>query len=92
MLILKITIRMTVNAIKEDSISHNRFKSGINFLKIRSEMKAITAVKKDNTTIIWLTSFWTGKGGSGLKISKTPATSPRAVMIFSGVNFKTYRL
>lgn len=48
MVIFKITIKTSVNTMNAHSTTHKFRSKGINFRKIKSEMKAIIAAKKHN--------------------------------------------
>ena len=79
---------MTVNTISAHSTIHKLRSKGMNFRKIRSEMKAIIAVKTQRPVSNKLTPFCTGTCCSVLKIISIANTRQPEVTIFNGVNLK----
>jgi len=74
--------------IRAHSTIHNLPSKGINFRKIRSEMKAIIAVKIQRPINNPFIPFCTGICLSGLKNSSKANTRQPELTIFNGVNFK----
>jgi hypothetical protein len=89
MVILRMTIRTRVNTMKAHSTTHKFRSKGINFRKIKSEMKAIIAAKKQRPITKPLKPFCTGSCPVGLTKRNTPNTRKPEVAILSGVSFKT---
>lgn len=73
---------------KAHSTTHKFRSKGINFLKIKSEMKAIIAAKKHRPVSMTFTPFCTGICRAGLKSITNASTRQAEVTIFKGVNFK----
>ncbi len=76
---------MMMKAINTPSMIHSFLRLGINFLKIRSETKAITATKKEKNANIPDTS--TCSGGFLYHKYSTAVTRARAETMFNGVSF-----
>lgn len=87
MALLNMSISTTANRISTHSTAHNLPSKGINFLKIRSEMKAIIAVNKHKPAIKLFMPDCTGTAVEGLINIITPATRHNALTIFKGVSF-----
>jgi len=79
---------MIVRIIKAHSVTHKLRSKGINFRKIRSEMKAIIAVKKHKPVIKACIPFCTGRFCPLSNKSITPVTRQAAHTIFNGVSLK----
>lgn len=78
---------MMVMTIIIPSTIHNFFKSGINFLKIRSDTKPITAIRIQKPTIQIVIFTCPACCGSCLTNNNTAATRQVAEVRFKGVNF-----
>jgi len=85
--ILRITIKTRVNTMKAHSTTHKFRSKGINFLKIKSEMKAIIAAKKQRPVSSPFTPFCRGACCAGLKSITNASTRQADVTIFKGVSF-----
>lgn len=88
MVSFKTTIKTKVNTINAHSTTHKFRSKGINFRKIKSEMKAIIAAKKQRPTSKPFTPFCTGICGVWLNTIISARTRHPEVTIFKGVNFK----
>jgi len=73
---------------KAHSTIHMFRSKGINFLKIKSEMKAIIAAKKQSPVSSPSIPFCTALCCAGLKSITSASTRQAEVTIFNGVNFK----
>jgi hypothetical protein len=88
MVIFRITIKTKVNTMNAHSTTHKFRSKGINFRKIKSEMKAIIAAKKQRPTNNPFIPFWIGSCCGGLNNISAAITRQPDVTIFKGVSFK----
>lgn len=88
MVIFKITIKTKVNTMNAHSTTHKFRSKGINFRKIKSEMKAIIAAKKQRPISSPFTPFCIGSCCGGLNNISAATTRQPDVTIFKGVSFK----